>query len=178
MHIVLGFLTTLVTVLYLLDRMGVDLAGLNPWSWRRRRNWRNKFEGDPLFAVDDPMEAAAILVVGAAKIDGDFSADQKIAAITQFEKKFSLEPRAASELFGSAAHLLGGPQLIGTQLEKFSERHVETFSREQAQSLIDMIEQLAAADGEPTDKQQHFIMELRSKILKTEPATGVWSAGQ
>ena len=30
MHIVFGFLTSLITILYLLDRMGVNLGGLNP----------------------------------------------------------------------------------------------------------------------------------------------------
>lgn len=40
MHIVLGLLGTLVTILWLLYRlaeMGIDLGGLNPWAWRRRR---------------------------------------------------------------------------------------------------------------------------------------------
>lgn len=176
MHIVLGILTTLVTVLYLLDRMGVDLAGLNPWSWRRRRNWRNKFEGDPLYAVEDPMETAAILVVGAIKIDGEFSAEQKKAAIGRFEETFSLDTRAASDLFASAAHLLAGPQLIETQLDKFSERHVQTFSADQAQSLIDMAEQVAAADGELSERQRKYIESLRTRMAKPDAENASWGA--
>ena len=43
MHIILGALGTIVTILWLLHRlaeMGVSLGGLNPWLWQRRRKWR------------------------------------------------------------------------------------------------------------------------------------------
>ena len=60
MHIVLGFLTSLITILYLLDRMGVNLGGLNPFYWRRRRAWAKKYGGDPIYAIEDPMEVAAL----------------------------------------------------------------------------------------------------------------------
>ena len=42
MHVILGILTALITVLYLLDRMGIDLGGMNPFYWRRRRAWAKK----------------------------------------------------------------------------------------------------------------------------------------
>ena len=37
MHIIIGFLTALATLLYALDRLGVDLGWFNPWAWKRRR---------------------------------------------------------------------------------------------------------------------------------------------
>jgi len=51
MHIVLGILTSLIAILYFLDRMGIDLGGLNPFYWRRRRAWARKYGGDPIYAV-------------------------------------------------------------------------------------------------------------------------------
>ena len=45
MPYLLGFLGLLVTVLILLSRLadaGIDLGGLNPFLWRRRRAWRQK----------------------------------------------------------------------------------------------------------------------------------------
>ena len=112
MHIVLGLLGSIVTILYLLDRLGIDLGGLNPFYWQRRRAWEKKYQGDPIYSVEDPMHVAAILIVGAAKLAGDLSAEQKRVALEQFESSFSLDSPAASELFGSAAHLLGAPQII------------------------------------------------------------------
>ena len=80
MHIVLGALTTIVTILWLLHRlaeMGIDLGGLNPWYWRRRRAWRKKYEGDPIYAVEDPIDVAAIFVIGADRDSNCGGIDQR-----------------------------------------------------------------------------------------------------
>jgi len=59
MHIILGALALLVTLPILLKRLadaGIDLGGLNPFLWRRRRKWQEKFAGNPAFLVADPKE--------------------------------------------------------------------------------------------------------------------------
>ena len=76
MHILLGLLGSIVTILFLLDRLGIDLGGLNPFGWRRRRAWAKKYGGDPIYSVEDPIHVAALLVIGAAKINGDLTATQ------------------------------------------------------------------------------------------------------
>ena len=40
MHIILGALGSIVTILYMLDRLGIDIGGLNPFYWYRRRAFR------------------------------------------------------------------------------------------------------------------------------------------
>jgi len=130
MHIILGALTTIVTILFLLDRMGVSLGGLNPFHWYRRRAFVNKYGSDPIYSVEDPIHVAALLIIGVAKLEGDLTAVQKRAAQEQFESEFSLGSREASQLFGSAAHLLAAPQLINTQLGKLAARNRERFSQE------------------------------------------------
>ena len=74
MHIVIGFLTSLVTIFYLLDQLGINLGGFNPFHWYRRRAWLKRHGGDPIYAVEDSMEVAALFVVGVAKVDGDLTA--------------------------------------------------------------------------------------------------------
>ena len=123
MHIVLGILGSIITILYMLDRLGINLGGLNPFYWRRRRAWAAKYQGDPIYSIEDPMHVAALLIVGTAKLDGDLSAEQKNVILSQFESSFSLDSRAASELLGSAAHLLGVPQIIDTQLNGVAEKN-------------------------------------------------------
>ena len=86
MHIILGILGSLITVLILLNRLadaGIDLGGLNPYLWQRRRKWRNKYEGNPVFKIESPMDAAAILMVATAKADGDISLDEAEPAMLQ-----------------------------------------------------------------------------------------------
>ena len=98
MHVIIGFLGSLVTILWLLHRlaeMGIDLGGLNPWFWYRRRKWRGKYEGDPINAVEDPMEIGALVVVAMAKVAGDITAEQKKVILSEFGNSFSLGDKEA-----------------------------------------------------------------------------------
>jgi len=175
MHIVLGVLGSLISVLYLLDRMGIDLGGLNPFFWRRRRAWAKKYQGDPIYAIEDPMHVAAIFIVGAAKLDGDMSAEQKKVAIGQFETNFSLDSRQASELLGSAAHLLGAPQVIDTQLNGLADKNKERFSREQAESMLQMMARVASTDGEMSSAQKAYLEKMRAQFTPAPKSDGPWA---
>lgn len=174
MHIILGLLGSIVSILYLLERLGVDIGWLNPWSWRRRRAWAKKYEGDPIYSIEDPIHVAAILIVGVAKLDGDLSAEQKTAVLRQFEETFSLESRAASELLGSATHLLGAPQVIGPQLEGVANRNRHTFKPDQAESMIEMIQQVATVGGAMSDAQREFVDVLRANLVAPSQG-GTWT---
>jgi len=175
MHVVLALLTTLVSVLYLLDRMGIDLGGLNPFYWRRRRAWAAKYQGDPIYSVEDPMHIAALLIVGVAKIDGDLSAEQKKVVLEKFESKFSLDSSAASELLGSAAHLLGAPQVIDAQLDGVAQKNKARFSKDQAESMIEMIVDVASAEGGLSTKQNEYVANIRALFIPSEKPPGTWS---
>ena len=59
MHI-LGLLTLIVSILYLLDRTGIDIGWLNPFHWHRRRAWSKQYHGDPIYSVEDPLHIAAL----------------------------------------------------------------------------------------------------------------------
>jgi tellurite resistance protein len=174
MHIVIGVLSALVTIFYLLDRLGIDIGGLNPFYWRRRRAWAKKYQGDPIYSVEDPMHVAAILIVGAAKLDGDLTAESKKAAMQQFRSKFSLDTGGASELLGSAAHLLGSPQILDTQLNGLIDKNHKRFTPEQAESMIEMVADVAAADGPLSTKQTEFIDSLRARFIPTKDNQGTW----
>ena len=175
MHVVLALLGSVVTILYMLDRLGIDLGGMNPFYWQRRRAWAKKYQGDPTFSVEDPMHVAALLVVGTAKLDGDLSAEQKKHTLDQFESKFSLDSQAASELLGSAVHLLGAPQVINTQLKSLANKNKDLFSREQAESMIQMMMDVAAVDGDLSAKQDEYIANVRTMYIPVDREPGTWS---
>ena len=175
MHVVLGLLGTIVTILFLLDRLGINLGGLNPFSWRRRRAWAKKYEGDPIYSVEEPMHVAALLIIGATKLDGDWTAEQRKVALNQFESGFALDSHAASELLGSATHLLGAPQIIDTQLNGLADKNKDRFSRDQAESMIQMMVEVASADGELTTKQSEYIAGIRSQFVPSVKSEGTWS---
>ncbi|HEX5788056.1 MAG TPA: TerB family tellurite resistance protein [Woeseiaceae bacterium] len=173
MHIVLGILSAVISILYILDRLGIDVA-FNPWSWRRRRAWAKRYTGDPIYSVDEPMHAAAIFVTATAKFDGTVSTEEKQAILQMFEEKFSLSPKAAAELFGSATHLLGAPQVMGTQVEGLAGKSRDLFSPEQAESMLEMMEGVAALSGGPTPQQHEYLVRMRNAFEKPQPA-GTWA---
>ena len=175
MHIILGFLGSLVTLFYLLDRLGIDIGGINPFYWYRRRAFATKYGSDPIFSVEDPVHIAALLVIGTGKLGGDLTAEQKAVAQAEFEDQFSLDARDASQLFGSAAHLLAAPQLLDTQLRKLADRNTDRFSAEQAASLLQMANKVAASSGEPTASQNEFIEVLREKLVPEQKGEGTWA---
>lgn len=169
MHVVIMLLGSIVTILYLLDRLGVDIGWLNPFHWAHRRRWAKKYEGDPIYAVEEPLHIAALLIVGVAKLDGDLSAEQKQSALEQFETGFKLESKDASELMASASHLLGGPQILENQLDSLINRNKGRFSREQAESMMQMMVKVASADGGLSDGQQAYIDKARAGFAEQTP---------
>ncbi|MDH3747795.1 MAG: TerB family tellurite resistance protein [Gammaproteobacteria bacterium] len=178
MHVILGLLGTIVTILYLLHRlaeMGIDLAGLNPFYWRRRRAWQKQYEGDPIYAVEDPTELAAIVIAAVAKIEGDITAEQKRMLLSEFANRFSLSDREASHLLGSTTHLLGQPQIIENQLDGLFERHKDVFSAEQAESLATMMQKVAAAEGTPSAAQIALMASVRDRLGMAPSGDGVWN---
>lgn len=175
MHILLGLLGSLITILYLLDRLGIDLGGMNPFYWRRRRAWAKKYEGDPIYSVEDPIDIAAILIIGIARLEGDLSAEQKKVAQEQFESAFSLDSRAASQLLGSAAHLLGAPQVIDTQLDGLIDKNKDLFSTDQSESMIQMMAEVVSAGGEPTAAQREYLEKAKAQFRLVEKSEGAWA---
>ena len=175
MHVVLMVLGSIVTILVLLDRMGVDIGWLNPFHWAHRRRWANKYEGDPIYAVEEPLHVAALLIVGVAKLDGDISAEQKQTALDQFETVFKLESKEATDLLTSASHLLGGPQVIETQLDGLISRNQGSFSAEQADSMMQMMVKVASADGELSASQQQYIDKIRSAFVQQTETDETWA---
>lgn len=70
MQFVLALLAAIVTILILLNRLadaGIGLGGLNSFLWRRRRKWRQRYEGNPVYALDDPKEVTALFPLAMAK---------------------------------------------------------------------------------------------------------------
>ena len=175
MHIVLGVITGIISILYLLDRMGIDIGWWNPFYWRRRRAFAKKFGADPIYSVEDPLHLASLFVIGVAKLDGELTAESKRVAQDQFESSFSMTEKEASDLFSSAAHLLAAPQLLDTQLGNLVEKNSGSFSPEQAESMINMVSAVANTDGAASAAQREFIEKMRSTLATPRQQEGTWA---
>jgi uncharacterized tellurite resistance protein B-like protein len=175
MHILIAFLGSLVTVFYLLDRLGIDIGGFNPFHWRRKRAWSRRYQSDPIYSIEDPLHVAALLILGAAKLDGNVSAEQKRVALQRFEAVFSLDDKEAAELVGSAIHLLGAPQIIDAQLNGLADKNQNCFTQDQADSMVQLMAEVVSADGEVTAAQSEFIESMRTHFVFPQQSQGTWS---
>lgn len=177
MHIVIAALGLLVSILYLLSRLadaGIDLGGLNPFLWKRRRAWRRKVEGNPIFTLQDPLEIASLLVVATAKVDGDMSSDEKKAVLREFEHTLGLKHRVATDLLGSGAYLLGDTRVFQEQLAAFLANAKERLSPAQAQSVIAMMESVAGSSGNASEQQKSLIAATRERLDPALQPKGTW----
>lgn len=171
MHIVLTLLGAIVTILVLLSRLadaGISLGGLNPFLWKRRRKWQNRLEENPIYHVEDPMEAAALLVTAAAHMDGGISREDKVFILSAFEGMFHLDKKEAASLLISSQYLLGKNEVnIDWKLQEILNPSLPNFTQAQADSTIDMLQQLCADDSTDDNPQRRELVKNASEILST-----------
>lgn len=178
MHIILGLLGSVVTILWILHslaEMGISLGGLNPFLWRRRRAWRNRYEANPVYSIADPMEATALLVTAVAKADGEMSATEKKAVLTVFEDEFHLSKREAAGLLIASSHALGKGDEVRDDLPNVLKRSLDNFTPEQSESAIGLLQRIAGVDGSATPLQNQLVTSADG-ILKRESgqSKGKW----
>jgi uncharacterized tellurite resistance protein B-like protein len=146
MHIVLALLGTIVTILVLLSRLanaGIDLGGLNPFLWNRRRKWRKKHDGNPIFRIEEPLDATAILMVAIAKSDGDMTREDKTHLLNIFENKFNLSKKEAAGLLISSSYLLADGTELNKSIPKFLAPSKTAFTETQSESALALITEVA-----------------------------------
>ncbi len=177
MHIILGILGSIVTILVLtkqLARLGIDVTWLNPFAWARRKKWQKKYHADPAFTLDRPMEAVAGLLYVMAKCSGEITREQKECLLEIFETEFRLDERRATELLSSSSFLLKDEDHIVENLKSFLKPSLAKFDAEKRQSTLDMLEKMADCEGSRTSKQQEFLNKVTPFFLETSTPERKW----
>lgn len=175
MHIILGLLGTIVTILVLLNRLrenGIDIGWLNPFTWHRRKTYRKEHDLTPAFKLDSPMEVAALYVVSIAKIDGDISKEQKAKILYLFENEFHLSTQDARDLLKSSVYLLSHTNEVFDKPEKVMERCFDNISSEQMKSICYLIDEVANVEESRSLEQQKLISKIKKSCLK--PKSSDW----
>jgi uncharacterized tellurite resistance protein B-like protein len=177
MHIVLGALGSMITVLWLLHRlaeMGIDLGGLNPWLWQRRRKWRKKHDANPIFSLDSPLDLAGLLVTSVAKLDGDMTAAEKAGILALFETEFHLSKRDAAGLLIASVYLFGKGDEVREKLPAIMAPSQARFSPEQANSTLEMMRAVSELDGGASEIQSDLINQVADVFGRTHQPKGKW----
>lgn len=180
MHIVLGLLGTIVTILVLLNRLaeaGIDLGGLNPFLWNRRRKWKKKYEGNPAFKLTDPMEVTALLMLAVAKFDGDITKEQKTNLLALFETKFHLSKKDAQGLLIASSHLHGDGQEIRGKIREIIAPCIQQFTEDQAHSAIGLVRAVAEAEMESSTERDSLVSAIENEFRKKFHQEPSWASG-
>lgn len=157
MHIILGILGVVVTILVLLNRLqegGIDIGWLNPFAWRRRRNFRKQYELVASYSLDSPMDVAALLMLAIAKSDGEVTKEEKELILNLFETEFKLSPSEARDLLGSSSHILGNGEDVQSNPKAVLAKSYESFSEEQKVSTINLLNQVAKIGSSNPEKER------------------------
>lgn len=177
MHVIIGLLGSIVTILWLLHRlaeMGIDLGGLNPFLWQRRRKWKKQYEANPIFILDSPMEVTALLITATAKADGDMTSEEKKEILSIFENEFQLSKRDAAGLLISSSHLLGKGDEVREQLDKVLNPSLENFNEAQALSAIELIKRVSKVGSPATEMQTELVNNATGILQRPITPKGKW----
>jgi hypothetical protein len=177
MHIILAALGAAITVLILFNRLkdaGIDIGWLNPFSWAHRRRWRKKFNADPAFLLEKPMEVAAGLMFVAAKCSGEMTQEEKIFILQKFESDFKLTSAQATDLLSSTAFLIKDEDTIFNKVDLFIEPSRNNFSEAQMHSTIELVESVINVNQQPGEKQLSFINKVRNAFFHKDTNKESW----
>jgi len=167
---ILGILGVIVTILILLNRLadaGIDLGGLNPFLWHRRKKWKDKLEGNPIYQMDSPMDSVALYMLAVVKADGDITKEDKEHLLGLFENEFHLSPKEATNLLISSSHLLGNGEEAQDNVAKVFEKSLPNFTEAQIKSSQELIKRSAGN----LDKRPEITHKLIRDIEKTFKST-------
>lgn len=173
---VLAILGVIVTILILLNRLanaGIDLGGLNPFLWQRRKNWRAKLEGNPIYQIESPMDTVALYMVAIVKADGDISKEDKDHVLSLFSESFKLSEKEASDLLVSSSHLLGRGEEAQDNVVKVMERSLPLFTDAQIKSSQELLRK-TAGDLEQRPEIAHQLIHDLEKSFQSTDKTQNW----
>lgn len=164
MHILITIITAvagLVWALYRLQNSGVNLNAFNPFYWLRRRAWEKKLTTKPYHVFDRPLEAAALLIVGVAKAEGDLSREMKADILAIFTGTFQLNEAQATQLLASNVYFLKEIDALENEVASILKPVHAQFSEEQKTSLLELLQQTASCEGAINSQQQAVIASVK-----------------
>jgi len=161
MHILLALITAIggiVWALYRLQNSGVDLNSFNPFHWARRRSWEKQLGTKEIHRLQNPMEAAALLAVAMAMLEGEITREQKNEIISLFVKEFGIAQETASDYYSSSSHMLKDVMSISAEVKNVLKPTKSDFKQNHVDTLVIMLSKISTAEG-PANTEQELLLQ-------------------
>lgn len=171
MHIVLGLIGLLAAAGFWIYRIrdaarGAqelgELAG-EAANLPRKMRFQHKARKKALEVIDDPREAAAVLMLGVARGQGEITVEQKRAISAQIQQNFELDAESADELLARAGWISSDIKDPQTLVRKMIDFIRIRLGEAELRQLDQMLREIANIDGEPHPAQLEFIAACRSR---------------
>ncbi len=174
MHIVLGLIGILAAAGFWIYRINAaargaqelaDLAGTAA-NLPRKMRFQHKARKKGLAIVEDPREAALILMLGVARTAGEVSIEQKGVIRDQAMKHFQASEDEAEELLSRASWASSDLTNPDDAISRMVDLIAQKVNEEDRPGLIEMLRAVAIAEGEEnvTPEQANFIARCRSRL--------------
>ncbi len=177
MHIIIGILGSIITILILLKRLsdaGIDVGWLDPFKWQRRKQWKKRANTKPLYLIKDPMEATAGLMYALAKCSGDISIEEKNFLLEKFKTDFFLSDKEACTLLTSCSFAVTDTSELQNNIQKFLSNSIQGYSGSQVTSTINLLEQVTNLGGGATETQAEFLNKITAYLQPEKKNSAKW----
>jgi len=172
MHIILGLISLLGIIGLVVHRINMasegarhlaDLAG-EAANLPRKMRFKSKAGKKGLAIVDDPREAATILMLGVARCAGEVSVEQKTAIRSEIMQNFQFNEEEAEELLAHASWVSSDLPDAESAINRMMDLIAQTMNQEDMGTLLNMLKAIASAEGEPRPVQKVYISNCRARV--------------
>ena len=125
-------------------------------------------EADHKQGLDELQLAAACLLVEVASLDSEFDATERAAISRLLQRRFELTEEAAERLIAAAETEVGQTH----QLFSFTRVVKDRFDHEERIELMEMLWEVAYADGELHDYEANLMRRAAGLIFVTDRESG------
>lgn len=131
----------------------------------RSGKWSRQIDRRLIENLEDPRDAAAVLLYQVASYDGAVTDRQKAAMIAEMRGAFAADAESAEALYAFARMALGQINDAGNSLKKILRPVVASCTPEERKSLVAMLLRIAEIEGPISELQHRMIAEVR-RILE------------
>jgi hypothetical protein len=179
MHIILALLSSMIGLIWALtalQRSGFSLDSINPFAWYRKRQWLKVYREKPIYNLGEPIDVAALLLLGVVKCEGEISAEQKRELLSIFEHDFHLSNAEASDLLLASSHLIRNEIYIADDLAKILEKSANRITDAQIQSVLTLLNRMGTLESPLNDEQKKLITGVEAFYTKRKAGNsrGKW----
>jgi len=171
MHIILGLIGLLGAVGAIAWRINMAMRGAEvvkdaaetAINLPRKMRFQAKANRQRLSAVDDPREAAAVLLLGMARAGGEVTTEHKQAIRSEMERLFQSNSATNEELLARATWFsanVADPRDLIPRMADFLTRQVGSDELENVAAMLTVI---AKVEGEPGHDQSEFLRRYRQR---------------